>query len=144
MTADTTTINGLTYVASASSSAANSFDWPVWAAFNKQTTHTTPFGWATDGGLYDGSNGSYIGQNSTTIQGSTLSYSIVGEWIQLDLPYEIVASELVIHAAKPAGIPDEVTVVGSINGGSTWEICGSQSSMSIGSLGSKVVQLNAK
>ena len=49
MSADTTTIDGASYTASASSSAANSFDWPVWAAFDKRAVHESQYGWATDG-----------------------------------------------------------------------------------------------
>eukprot|EP00967_Tisochrysis_lutea_P134587 scaffold237853_cov44-Tisochrysis_lutea.AAC.1 len=99
MTADTTIIDGFLYTASASSSATNSFDWPVWAAFNKKTAHTSPYGWATNGGLYDSTTGDYLGSATTTADLA----AIRGEWVQLYVAGGMKALGMTIVSAKPSG-----------------------------------------
>jgi hypothetical protein len=122
MTADTTVISGAengngTYVATSSSGA------PRYHAFDHSNDSYEP-GWLS-AALYD-SNGLYTSTTATVVDGST----ILGEWIQLDMPTAIrpnayAITPFVTQTYTTNASPYSWVLAGSIDG-STWTMIDSR------------------
>lgn len=122
MTANSSTISDLTYVASASSVLGTS--WEIWRAFNKLESD----GWHS-ASTYSLTTGAAIVETAptTTVSGTTLN----GEWLQIQLPTSVALGYYTIVPRtnlEPQRSPSTFTVAGS-NDGSTWFTVDSRSGL---------------
>ena len=123
MTGYVTSINGKTYVASASSENSGAY---AWYAFDKNTTNYWNWNFSILGNLYPGgagiTYGNYTGPVTTTdTQGTVYK----GEWIQLQLPTRISLSSYTVYGPSPTYDPGTFFVLGS-NDGVNWTLVSSQ------------------
>ena len=133
MSSTTTTLSGQsygngTYVASASSTLAG---FPITGIFDKTNTSTTSTGWSTSTTGYSTGNISpapyTAGTYSTTVSGT--SYG--GEWIQIQLPSQIILASYKWESGVGIGVdryyqcPSSWIVAGS-NDGSAWTLVDSR------------------
>jgi len=95
----------------------------AWEAFDDILGNATNT-WISEGGRY--SSGTYTGSQSTTVSGTPY----VGEWIQLELPFKLNVSHVLIagqHDALPRS-PQSGAIAGS-NDGTTWYLLNAFSSI---------------
>jgi hypothetical protein len=114
MSANSTTLEGGTYNASASSTLAGGYE-PFNAFDNSGVTF-----WHSSEPVYNGTTGQYTGAVSTTANG--ISYS--GEWLQIQLAFPIVLRHLMIgprSGNETNRSPRSFVILGS-NNGSTWDL----------------------
>ena len=100
-------------------------------AFNKLGGVSNPSNiWSSATSSYSGVTGAYTGSISTTVQGVG---SVLGEWIDLELPSPIILRSYSIQARNDAQYgqtPYEFRIVGSNDGGTTWTTADLQSGVS--------------
>lgn len=85
MAANTSTVDGWTYVASASSTAATGYE-----PFRAFTGFNTGM-WRSASDLYDGTTGAYLG--------NTVTQGMLGEWLQVDFGTTVVVAGLSLRPA---------------------------------------------
>ena len=110
MTGYDTVINGQVYKARASTETSSSTQ--AWYAFEK----TTGSGWTSTGSLYSASSPyNYTGSVTTADVNGTV---YPGEWLQIQLPTQIVVSSYSLGAAggSGSGNPVKFTILGSRDG----------------------------
>jgi hypothetical protein len=117
--------NNGTYISSASS--IYSPNETHYNAFNQDnsTVSSTNF-WTTSQDSYSSTNGSYLGTVSTIISG----VSVLGEWLQIQLPIPIILNNYNIYTWPNVftRAPKEFRIAGS-NDGLTWTLVDSQTNI---------------
>lgn len=110
MTANTTTINGQTYIASVSATTSG----PAWNVFDyNQNTY-----WRSTA-TYTGANSTYGGITST----NTTSGLLFGEWVQLQVPNPINLHTFFFNTRSTNSIkPRQIKILGSNDVANPWDI----------------------
>jgi hypothetical protein len=123
MTSATSTIQGETFVASASSEyqGIDGIE-DSWMAFNQDTSEVDPNPcWTVSGFTLYNSDGTYAGSVSTTALDDGIVRTYTGEWLQLECPRPMSVDTIRIKTRSVSLTrgPEEYVVVGS-NDGSSW------------------------
>lgn len=114
ITSNTWTINGISWVASASSSLGALYPY---GAFNNYVGSVGTYSWGSIDNVYSGTTPfAYTGAVSTTIQGIGAT---VGEWLQIQTSVPLVMQTYSYTCGGFLNIPKKYWIVGS-NDGSTW------------------------
>ena len=114
LAANTWTVNGVNWTASASSNL--SVDLPAYGAFNNYYGSIVPYSWGSVNNSYSAS-GVYQGGISTSILGGVGSKS--GEWLQLQTSVPLVMYSYTFACGGNAGLPQNYWIIGS-NDGTNW------------------------
>ena len=116
MSANTVTISGEVFVASASSMYVGNVE-PPYMAFAEVADYNPPHNeWTAFGMYYSGTGSTYSGSGSTVVNGVTLA----GEWLQLQTQTPRVYGSYALQAPNdPNRMPTSFVLAGS-NDGVTW------------------------
>jgi Concanavalin A-like lectin/glucanases superfamily len=128
MTGYVTSINGGTYVASASTEYGAGFE--AWRAFDKVWVTTTNSSWAGITGYFTTAPYACAGTITTTDVNGT---SYLGDWNQIQLPNPVLLSSYTIYPINQSGnqtqSPSKFVILGSRDG-VNWTLVSSQSGIS--------------
>ena len=117
MDADVTTdpATGLAFASSASSV----FSVDTWAqAFQGFSLSPLSTSWVSAQDVYDANTGAPTATSSSTALGDIV---VAGEWLELHVSTPMFASMFFVQASSAAYCPDDFLMLGSPDGGSTWE-----------------------
>lgn len=148
MTANTTTLSGLVYVASASS-FLNSTGFFAWNAFDKVVGIASPLsnGWTSNAAVYNTTTGLYNMPNLYYTEISGTQY--FGEWLQLQLPfptlitwYSITPPNASTGTTNSDRAPHTWFFIGS-NDGSNWVIVDYRESQTFSSFRNRAYNISS-
>jgi hypothetical protein len=121
MTSDTSVLSDGTYISTFSSTAAGNAETGYRAFDNDLSTNYTCVV-----SRYSKTTGAYIGAVSTTM--TSAAYS--GEWLQLQLPSNIVLTQYTLTSSTIYGRSPVTFYLGGSTNGSTWDLLDTQSNLS--------------